>query len=464
MEPTPIRVLCRRVMLLSLLAAGLILGFGIFAGFSRFLIFSALTALGVSAGALLAYVDLGALRHFPKTARIALGLVISSQVFCHLLLWTGWIREPALWRLWWAAVVGSITSAHLIGIRMPGPAPRDRVNTVTEACALLSGAWLASLSLLPVFPPQQLHPLFVALFVPPALGSISGTVILWRRRMRRSDGTQTPLAPWARVSWIVGAFLATFMAGWYVGGAGQSTSIEDALPSALGGLSREEVEGGVKADLERFRRVAAGLDELAERVKRLQAEIEARQKAENREVYLPEEDDRIRSAFLTYLSYRAALRRLVATYAGFRAVREPELRARCFTLGAAAAVTAMENAVAFVKTYRDNPNARRKLNEAEEAWGLLAGTFDQIYDSVTNEAHLERYVEVCAYYDEHRTAWSSPDVWPPETFSWLDRRVTAARTYVDANPLSSSRAWLSRLTRRLKSDVGTPVYLMQSHL
>jgi hypothetical protein len=464
MNADSLRRLLRRILVVALVAAGLLLGIGVAAGFSRALVYLALSCVGLATGAILAYVDLGAIRLFPKTARAALGLVISSQVCFHLLVWTGWVREPLLWRLWWAAVVGSITSAHLIGIRMPGPAPRDRVNSITEGGALLSGAWLASLAFLPAFPPQNLPTPYLALFAPPALASIAGTIVLWRRRMKRADGTQTPLAPWARVSWIVGAFLATFMGGWYVGGAGKGSSLEDALPSALSGLTREEVESAVNADLERFRRVAAGLDELAERVKRLQTEIEARQKAENRTVYLPEEDDRIRAAFMTYLSYRSALRRIVATYAGFRGVRDPELRARCFTLGAAAMVTAMENAVAFVKTYRDNPNARRKLNEAEEAWGLSAGTFDQIYDSVTNEEHQERYQEVVAFYDEHRAAWAGPDIWPPETFAWLDGRMAAGRAFVLANPLSGTRAWFSKLTRQVKRDVGAPVYVMQSHL
>ena len=464
MNDSFLRILCRRILLLSLLAAGAILGVGVLAGFSRFLIWLALSAVGVAAGAVLAYVDLGALRTFPKTSRAALLLLLASQVCYTLLLWTGWVREPLLWRFWWAGTVGSITAAHLIGIRRPGPAPRDRVNVATEIGALASGAWLASLALLPSFPPQKLPDLFVAVFVPFALLSVGGTAILWRRRMRRNDGTQTPLAPWARVSWIVGAFLATFMAGWYVGGGGKSTTAEELLPNALSGLDPAEIEAQVKADLDRFRTVAKGLDDLAAKVKTLQGEIEAKQKAENRTVYLPEEDDRIRAAFMTYLSYRAALLRIVATYAGYRAVREPELRARCFTLGTAAAVTAVENAVAFVKTYRDNPNARRKLNEAEPAWGLSAGMFDRIYDNVTDERHIERYHEIVAAYDEHRAAGSSLQVWPAETFAWLDSRVSAARSFIEANTLSRSRAWLSKLTRRIRDDASTPVYAAQSLL
>lgn len=46
---------------------------------------------------------------------------------------------------------------------------------------------------------------------------------------------------------------------------------------------------------------------------------------------------------MSYLSYRAALLRLVATYAGFEGVHDRELKARCFMVGYAACVKTKED-------------------------------------------------------------------------------------------------------------------------
>jgi hypothetical protein len=454
----------RRILLASLLGAALFLGIGVFSDFSPTLVLLALTAITLVVGSTLAYVDLRAAEAFPRAARVALGLLLACQIAALLLLWTGWIRDPLLWRVWWACTVAAVTSAHVLGLSIPGPGISGTLLRGTVVCALLSGAWLLSLSLFQPFPPQNLPRAYLLVFVIPAVGSILGSALLWRRRTRLPDGTRAPLARWARAAWSVGAFTATFMAGWYVGGGGKTSAAFDLLPSALAGIPSEQVDRDLRADVERYRNVAEGLERLAARVKELQVSIEARQRKEGRTVYLPEEDDRIRSAFMTYLSYRAALLRLVATYAGFEAVREPELRARCLTLGTAAAVTAFENAVSFVRSYRDNANARRKLNEAEPAWGLSAGMFDRIYDSVTDDRHLDRYHEMVAYYDVRRNELSSPTVWPSETFSLLDRRIQAGRAYLEANGLSRSRAWLSRLGRRVKQDTYKPIYAAQSVL
>ena len=70
--------------------------------------------------------------------------------------------------------------------------------------------------------------------------------------------------------------------------------------------------------------------------------------------YRPDEDDRIRWQFVTFLSYRAALLRIAATYGNYESVREPVLRARCCILGTAAAGLSYEASLKLVTTYQDN--------------------------------------------------------------------------------------------------------------
>jgi hypothetical protein len=460
----PARLWARRILVTSVVASAALLllaiALGSFRGPRALLL---LTTLGVAAGSLLAYVDLKAVEAYPRLARSALGLLAMSQLFYYALVWTPAIRDGRTWRLWWLSMVASVTCAHLLALRLPGAPRKDGVDRATAVGALLSGAWLAWLGLGSVFP-RDVTPLLLAFFVPPALVSTAGSIVLWRRRMRK-DGAPVPLPFWARAAWVVGGLVSAFAGGWYVGGAGRpAASVRDLLPSALAGLTPAQVEEQVRADVERVKTVSAGLDELGAKVTAVENAIRDAQKAEKRSYYRPEEDDRIRWAFVTYLSYRAALIRIAATYASFEAVREPELRARCFLTGHAAGCAAFEAGLSFVSMYRDNEPVRRKLNEAESRWGLPAGMFDRIYDSVTDERNLEALHEMASHYAAHRGAWASAGVWPPELLAWLDVRIRRGEDYVRGHALSRSRAWASRLSRRMKEDSYAPVYVAQSAL
>ncbi len=455
------RLPVRRLLVSSILGAAALFLLGIARGeFGIHLTRLLLTAIGLSVGALLAHVELKAVDALPRLARTALALLVASQLFYYALVWTPLIRDTLYWRPWWLSMVASITAAHLLALRLTRR-PRNWVDRATAVGALLTAAWLANLGLGSVFP-RDVTPLMIWLLVPPALISAAGSIVIWRRWIRR-DGPPAPLPFWARAAWVVGGLVAAFGGGWYVGGAGAATaSVRDFLPSALGALPAEEVEAQLLADFDRVKQVAAGVDELETRLGAMEAAIRNAQKAEGRTFYKPEEDDQIRWAFVTYLSHRAALIRIAATYAGFEGVREPSLQARCFMVGHAAGCTAYEAGLKFVALYRDVDPVRRKLNEPESRWGLPAGMFDRIYDSVTDDRNLATMHEMSAKYDGRREEWTS--IWPAESFAWLDARIRRGQDYVKSKALSRSRAWLSRLTRRVKQDAYTPVYTAQSAL
>ncbi len=422
-----------------------------------------LTALGLVAGSILGYVELGAARFFPRAARVALGLLVSSQLFYYLLVWTEWRKEPLLWRLWWIAMVLSVASAHLLALKLPWDGFRNWVDRWTPWGAVLSAAWMVSLA----FHKSAIAepgPVSIALFIPPALLSVGGSIAMWRRRNRK-EGVPKPMAGWARTSWIVGGLAASFWAGYYVGGGTRQGSVFELMPSALAGLKPEQLDPVVRADFERLKGVVAGLDELEVKVAALQKELAAKRQSEGRDYYRPEEEDRIRWAFVTYLSYRAALIRLVATYAGFESVRDDlDVQARCFTVGYAAAATAYERALQLVTLYAEDGPARKKLNEAEPLWGLQAGMFDRIYESVTDDRNLRKYQEMTAFYELRRMEWSHGKVWSPEEFRWLDERIRRGQEFVEAHPVSRSRAWLKGLVKRLKEDTYKPIYNAQTVL
>jgi hypothetical protein len=419
--------------------------------------------VGAVAGFIIADVALGGLAGAPRRSVLTLVALAGSQIGFYLLVWTDFkiARYAVGWRCWWIPTVVAVTGAHLLGLRGLTHRREKLVEQLTPIGAALSGAMLVTLGLRPEAPPS-LDLTFLGAFAPPALLSALGTWMLWKRKKRQGDLVR-PMPRWAQVTWIVGAGVAVFMGGYYVGGAGgASAGAQDLFPAALAGLRPEEIEAQLRSDLPRLKTAISGLEELAARTADLEAQIEAKQKAEGREFYTPEEDGRIRWAFVTYLSHRATLLRLVATYGRSEVVSEPGMRARCFMTGYAAASAAYEYAIRFVRTYRDRPIARRKINEAEPVWGIPDGMFERIYQSVTREQNLGVFHEMGAYYRLQRDSWRSQAVWPPDDFAWIDSRIQRSLDYVERNALSPTRAWISDLVVRMKRDVYEPIYSAQS--
>ena len=50
----------------------------------------------------------------------------------------------------------------------------------------------------------------------PAVGSVAGTWILWRRRRPRKDDKPIPMAAWAKAAWIIASQAALFLLGFYL--------------------------------------------------------------------------------------------------------------------------------------------------------------------------------------------------------------------------------------------------------
>ncbi len=421
-----------------------------------------LTSLGVVTGAIVADIAIASLGEARRRAVVCLAALLVSEIFYDLLIWTRWkAAGPLGWRLWWGSFVLCATSAHLLALRRAAPLRNDWVERLTTYASALSGALLVTLAFRPESPPV-LHPVYVATLAVTALLSIGGSWILWRRTARGA-GEPRPMGRLAKLSWILATQAAVFMAGYYVGGGGRTEDF-DPFPSALVGLNEEQVEAQTRADFDRLKTTVAGLEELERKAAAFQAELKAKRRAELRDYYRPEEEHQVRWIYATYLSHRAALLRMVATYRGFKCVPEGPARARRMTVGYAAALTAYEYSLKFVRTYLDEPAARQKLNEREDAWGIPEGMFDRIHRSVTRPEHLQAVYEMAAYYRERGPSWREAAVWPPAEFGWLDDRISRSRDYVEANSLSPAKRWLEDLVTYVKSDVYDPVYRAQSML
>ncbi len=433
-----------------------------------------LTFVGFAVAALLADIHVGAVRGSPRCVMAGVTAIVASQLCYFLWVWTGLATESLLYRLWWLSMVPAVSSAHQLALRaVPacvGMGQRDLIERGTPRCVMALGLTLMGFALYREVPPQ-LGPVHLWLTVLLSVAVLVGSVVTWRRWARSKSQPAAPAqrvraAPpprGARIAWLCVSHLFLLSVGLYVGRtSAPMPSPFETLPSALAGLPSEQVDTQVRADLERLKTLSMRIEDFAQRASALDAQLRKNLAAQGRDYYLPKEEDDIRWLFMSYLTVRTALLRLATTYAGFEAVHEPDLKARCFTVGYAAGMTAFQTSLKFVTTYEDEPMARAKLNEPERRWGLPAGMFDQVFASATNDHNLELAAEMAAYFESKRSDWRKANIWPKEDFEWLETLIEGGVRYVDEHHIGAGRAWVDRFMERVKKDAYTPAYVAQS--
>ncbi len=418
-----------------------------------------LTLVGLAVGGWLAGIQARGCRRYPWIAGVSLITILISQACYLTLVWTSWKTHPLLWRFWWLSMIVAANSTHIIWLRMASPPDRRALVRATVACALLTSVLLAAMGLR-----RQLladvDPLHVWATVAAAGLSTLGSTLLWVRGLRLSAG-RVPRA--VKIGWIAVSQAVLALVAFYAGRVtAPGAALFEPLPSALTHLRPEELESQVRGDLARLKIITAGLGDLGGKASSLQSQLQQRRAAENREYFTPAEDDQLRSQFMSFLAYRAALLRMVATYAGFQSVRDPNARARCMLLGYTAGVSVFDSDFRLVSLYRDDPLARRKLNEADPGAGVPAGMFDRIHENAHSASSAQALAEMGAYFQAHRQEWASAQVLPSEDFAWLQGVIDRSSDQIQARALDRTGGRLEQILARVRQDSYTPVYAVQS--
>ena len=117
--------------------------------------------------------------------------------------------------------------------------------------------------------------------------------------------------------------------------------------------------------------------------------------AEKRGYYLPDEDERLREVYTTYLSSRSYLLEMVEQLKS----RLQHQDLRLFAIAYCAAAALMRSAGFLIEMARDRPVVRKKLDEAEPRYGLPRKTFTRIYRSFTSPLTLWQFSQAKSYYD-----------------------------------------------------------------
>ncbi|HEV2295048.1 MAG TPA: YiiX/YebB-like N1pC/P60 family cysteine hydrolase [Tepidisphaeraceae bacterium] len=418
-----------------------------------------LTLIGVVVGAWLARICAAGAGKHHRFALAGLAAIALSQVFYLTLVWSEWKSHVGLWRAWWVTLICALGLTHVVWLWLIGA----RHSTLSRATRIAAGAAtiaLASLALRRNLL-DDIPQILAGLIALSLAATFVGSAILWIQMRRRKP--KRAVSRWQKLAWVISAQLAVFVFGFYAGRtAAPVTAVVDMEPSPLAHLTPDELDAQLAADLNRLRIVSAGIDELGAKSERTFARISETRSREKRDYFLPSEEDEIRAQFMSYLAYRAALLRLVATYGNFQSIARPDARARCFLVGYGAGANVMRASTLLATTYGKEPAIRRKLNEADAACGMRAGEFDRIYDAVASDRNAVTFEEMAGYFRAHRDRWRREKVLADEQLAWVEGQIERAIEDVKARRFDRSRARWERIIARVGSNVYVPVYDVRS--
>jgi hypothetical protein len=422
-----------------------------------------MTLVVVGIGGLLARRNLAAKHHFPVAVRINLATTVVWQACSILLIWTSLRSELLLWQASWIALIVVLGSTHLLALRVAAFGRSGPVKGLAFGSVVVLALMLLYPAVTPGFPSLP-SASYLWVITVPAASTVLGSIAVWRTRSnsgRRAVGESCP----AGVQWVSLSQLALIVIGLCIGRAtAPQREAPEVRPSVLADLTHEELAAQLDADLGRLKILDSEVTDLVHQMEALRREFDARFRAEQRDYYLPHEGTQMRTHFRRFLACRASLLRIVAGYAGLDELPDPRMRARCFTLGFAAAMRTYESSVRIILTYREHILARRTLNESQQQHGVDEGMFDWVYESVTSEYNVNLASRMADRFMRHRTEWRDAQVWQPADWDWLDTHIVTALDYVREHPIDHWSASLDLFLRRLGDQAYAPLYEVQSAL
>ena len=182
---------------------------------------------------------------------------------------------------------------------------------------------------------------------------------------------------------------------WYFAGRGQSQQMSGLN---LARLSTNSLDAVLAADEKTLHELISSVREMEARAAQLQAEFTSGR----RNYYTQADNDAIRQAMLSYLACRTTLLGLVWKYQKHAEVADERLRWRAFLVSFAAAAAISDSSLKLVTRFAPYPEAVRKLNEADAAWGLPPGAFDMVRGNLLHSQTRE-------YMDQSLAAYRSAD-------------------------------------------------------
>lgn len=185
--------------------------------------------------------------------------------------------------------------------------------------------------------------------------------------------------------------------------------------------------------------------------------------ASERGFFTPTEDEQARQLLVSYWQSRNALLDLVTGYQATEVRDEPD--AVRFLAAFAGALVLIDGARFIRDEMHDRPVVRNKLNEPEPHFGIEAGCYDKIQQSLTTPAHAWHLYHANQHFENNETTLAEATAADPDAQQVYELVVRLReRLQVRATQFATARARVQarRLRTRVQRDlVGRAMYGLQ---
>jgi hypothetical protein len=183
----------------------------------------------------------------------------------------------------------------------------------------------------------------------------------------------------------------------------------------------------------------------------------------NEGVYTVEQEEHIADAYDRYLVLRKALFHIAFRHKDFAEFDDRDLQDQSFLLAYAAGLTLYRNAVIFVMLFKDQPNARKKLNEANPMVGTPAGMFDEMYANVTSRENVQLVIDGLEEFERRKPRLRESElIRENEGLSRLIERLEGYEAQLERAYQRLGEAKADVLWTTLKTGVQRPAYETQT--
>lgn len=185
---------------------------------------------------------------------------------------------------------------------------------------------------------------------------------------------------------------------------------------------------------------------------------------ENEGLYTVEQERYIAQAYARYLVLRKALFHIAFRYKDYATLENTQEQDEAFLLAYTSGMVLYRNAVVFVVLFKDQPNARKKLNEADPILQIPAGMMDEMYTNITTPDNVELVLNGVAEFGQRRDRLKNSELLAIEGLSDLVARLDKYEKELGEAYARLSEGKRDILWAHLKKKVEDPAYKTQSFI
>jgi uncharacterized protein YycO len=187
-------------------------------------------------------------------------------------------------------------------------------------------------------------------------------------------------------------------------------------------------------------------------------------KNKNAGLYTVEQERHISQAYGRYLVLRKALFHIAFRHKDFAEIADQRVSDQSFLLAYGSGLTLYRNAVMFVVLFKDNDEARRKLNEADASMRVPAGMFDEMYANITNASNVQLVVDGVGEYHDRRQRLAGSSLLDAAAVDRLLARLDKNEKELEGAYALLAEGKRDLLWTNIRSDIKGPAYHAQSFI